>query len=50
MIDNIIIDKIQIAENLKPVIVAEMSDNHNQSLGKAKRLLKQLQKLAIMPS
>ncbi|SVD97610.1 uncharacterized protein METZ01_LOCUS450464, partial [marine metagenome] len=35
MKDNIIIGKIQIGKNLRPVIVAEMSGNHNQSLDKA---------------
>ena len=35
MTDNIKINKIQIGKGLKPMIVAEMSGNHNQSLDKA---------------
>ena len=44
MIDNIIIDKIQIGKNLKPIIVAEMSGNHNQSFDKALKIVEEVAK------
>ena len=44
MIDIIGINKIQIGKNLKPVIVAEMSGNHNQSLDKALKIVEEVAK------
>jgi len=44
MIDNITIDKIQIGKKLKPMIVAEMSGNHNQSLDKALQIVEEVAK------
>lgn len=44
MIDNIKINKIQIGKGLKPMIVAEMSGNHNQSLDKALKIVEEVAK------
>ena len=44
MIDNIKINNIQIGKGLKPMIVAEMSGNHNQSLDKALKIVEEVAK------
>ena len=44
MKNNITIDKIQIGKNAKPMIVAEMSGNHNQSLDKALQIVEEVAK------
>jgi len=44
MINNIVIDNIQIGKSLKPMIVAEMSGNHNQSLDKALKIVEEVAK------
>ena len=44
MTDNIKINKIQIGKGLKPMIVAEMSGNHNQSLDKALKIVEEVAK------
>jgi len=44
MLDNIKIDSIQIGIGLKPMIVAEMSGNHNQSLDMALRIVEEVAK------
>ena len=55
MTDNIKINKIQIGKGLKPMIVAEMSGNHNQSLTRALQITEAaaavgVQALKIQPS
>ena len=44
MKDNITIDKFQVGKNVKPMIVAEMSGNHNQSLDKALQIVEEVAK------
>jgi pseudaminic acid synthase len=44
MINNIEINNIQIGKGLKPMIVAEMSGNHNQSLDKALKIVEEVAK------
>lgn len=44
MIEDIIIDKIKIGTNIKPMIVAEMSGNHDQSLDKALQIVEEVSK------
>ncbi len=44
MIDNIKIENIHIGTGLKPIIVAEMSGNHNQSLDKALQIVDEVAK------
>lgn len=44
MINNIVIGNIQIGKSLKPMIVAEMSGNHNQSLDKALKIVEEVAK------
>ena len=44
MIEKIVIDNIRIGKNFKPVIVAEMSGNHNQSLDKALKIVEEVAK------
>jgi pseudaminic acid synthase len=44
MINNIVIDNMQIGKGLKPMIVAEMSGNHNQSLDKALKIVEEVAK------
>lgn len=44
MLNNIEINGIQIGKGLKPMIVAEMSGNHNQSLDKALKIVEEVAK------
>ena len=46
--NEIIVEGRKIGPNEKPFIIAEMSGNHNQSLERALKLLRQLQKQAHM--
>ena len=47
MINNIEINRIQIGKGLKPMIVAEMSGNHNQSLDKALKIVEEAAKTGV---
>jgi len=44
MINNIEINRMHIGKGLKPMIVAEMSGNHNQSLDKALKIVEEAAK------
>jgi len=47
MINNIEINRMQIGKGLKPMIVAEMSGNHNQSLDKALKIVEEAAKTGV---